>query len=107
VGTAGDFIEVLIEKNEPLPIERTSIFTNASDNQRTVRVGVYQGDRTRKSESHLMGEILLADLRAAKRGELKIQVTFEVNTDGVLNVRAMDLETGTQQHIELNILGLG
>ena len=107
VGTAGDFIEMLIEKNEPLPIERTSIFTNASDNQRMVRIGVYQGDRTRKSESHLMGEILLSDLRAAKRGELKIQVTFEVNTDGVLNVRAMDLETGTQQHIELNILGLG
>ncbi len=107
VGTVGDFVEILIEKNEPLPLERTSVFTNASDNQKTVRIGIYQGDKTKKSESHLMGEIVLTDLRAAKRGEIKIQVTFEVDTNGVLNVKAMDLETGNRQNIELNILGLG
>ncbi len=107
VGTAGDFIELLIEKNEPLPLERTSVFTNASDNQTAVRIGIYQGDKTKQSESHLMGEIVLNDLRKARRGELKIQVTFEVDTNGVLNVKAMDLETGNRQNIELNILGLG
>ncbi len=107
VGTVGDFVEILIEKNEPLPIERTSVFTNAADNQKAVRIAIYQGDNTKKSESHLMGEIVLTDLRAAKRGELKIQVTFEVDTNGVLNVKAMDLETGIRQNIELNILGLG
>jgi len=107
VGTAGDFVEILIEKNAPLPLERTSIFTNAADNQKTVRIGIYQGDKTKKSESHLMGELILTDLRPAMRGELKIQVTFEVDTNGVLNVKALDLETGNRQNIELNILGLG
>ena len=106
VGTIGDYIEIIIEKNEPLPIERTSVFANATDNQSAVRIEIFQGDARNKNESHLMGELVLTDLRKAKRGELKIEVKFEVDTNGVLNVSAVDLETGKVQKISLNILGL-
>ncbi|MGI6393777.1 MAG: Hsp70 family protein [bacterium] len=106
VGTVGDYVEVIIEKNEPLPIERTSVFTNAADNQTTVRIEIFQGDAKIKSESHLMGEVVLSNLRQAQRGELKIEVKFEIDTNGVLNVSALDLETGRMQKISLNILGL-
>ncbi len=106
VGTVGDYIEIIIEKNEPLPIERTSVFTNATDDQTAVRIEIFQGDARNKSESHLMGDLVLSDLRKAKRGELKIEVKFEVDTNGVLNISAVDLETGKIQKISLNILGL-
>ncbi|HSW61404.1 MAG TPA: Hsp70 family protein [bacterium] len=106
VGTIGDYIEIIIEKNEPLPIERTSVFTNATDEQTAVRIEIFQGDARNKSESHLMGNLVLSDLRKAKRGELKVEVKFEVDTNGVLNISAVDLETGKIQKISLNILGL-
>jgi molecular chaperone DnaK len=106
VGTIGDYIEIIIEKNEPLPIERTSVFTNATDNQTAVKIEIFQGDARNKSESHLMGDLVLSDLRKAKRGELKVEVKFEVDTNGVLNISAVDLETGKIQKISLNILGL-
>ncbi|HDT11697.1 MAG TPA: molecular chaperone DnaK, partial [bacterium] len=106
VGSIGEYIEVLVEKNSPLPIERTNIFTNARDNQSVVRIEIYQGDGRKKSESHLMGELVLSNLRKALRGELKIEVKFEIDTNGVLDVSAIDLETGKTQKITLNILGL-
>ncbi|MFO7735529.1 MAG: Hsp70 family protein [bacterium] len=106
VGTVGDYLDILVEKNEALPIERKSVFTNANDNQTEVRVDVYQGNSSKKSESNKIGEIILTDLPLAKRGEIKIEVKFEVDTDGVLNVSAVDLKTGKSQKIQLNILGL-
>lgn len=107
VGTVGDYIEILVDKNDPLPTERSSVFTNAVDGQQTVRVAIFQGDSNKKSQSLFMGEVILSNLRPAKRGELKIEVKFELDTNGVLNVSAVDLGTGRNQKIELNILGLG
>jgi molecular chaperone DnaK len=106
VGSIGDYIELLVDKNSPLPIERTSVFTNARDNQDSVKIEIFQGDGKKKSESHLMGELTLTKLRKALRGELKIEVKFEIDTNGVLNVSAIDLETGKTQKITLNIIGL-
>jgi len=107
VGTVGDHIEIIIDKNETLPIERTNIFTNAADNQETVKVRIYQGEGNKKSESLLMGELTLSHLRKMPRGMLRIEVRFELDTNGVLHVNAIDKETDQRQHIELNILGLG
>ncbi len=106
VGTVGDHIEILIDKNETLPIERTEIFTNAVENQEEVRVRIFQGDSNKKSEALLMGELILSELRKAPRGMLKIEVKFELDTNGVLNVSALDIDTCKQQKIALNILGL-
>ncbi len=106
VGTVGDHIEVLIDKNETLPVERTSIFTNAYDDQEEVKIRIYQGEGNKKSESLLMGELTLSQLRKAPRGMLRIEVRFELDTNGVLHVNAIDKDTGQRQHIELNILGL-
>ena len=106
VGSVGDYIEVLVDKNEPLPLERKEIFTNATDNAENVKIAIYQGGGQSKKQAHLMGELTLADIRRARRGELKIEVTFEIDTNGVLNVSAVDLDTGRMQKITLNILGL-
>lgn len=106
VGSVGDYIEVLVDKNEPLPLERKEIFTNAADNAENVKIAIYQGGGQSKKQAHLMGELTLADIRRARRGELKIEVTFEIDTNGVLNVSAVDLDTGRMQKITLNILGL-
>lgn len=106
VGTVGDHIEILIDKNETLPVERTNIFTNAYDDQEEVKVRIYQGEGNKKSESLLMGELTLSGLRKAPRGMLQIEVRFELDTNGVLNVHAIDKDTGKRQHLELNILGL-
>jgi molecular chaperone DnaK len=106
VGSVDDYIEILVDKNTALPVERTNVFTNARDDQDSVRIDIYQGDGRKKSESHLMGTLTLSNLRKAKRGELKIEVKFEIDTNGVLNVSAVDLETGKIQKITLNILGL-
>lgn len=106
VGSVGDYIEILVDKNEPLPLERTNIFTNAADDVDSVKIEIYQGDAKSKRDSHLMGELTLSEMRKAKRGELKIEVKFEIDTNGVLNVSAVDLDTGRMQKISLNILGL-
>ena len=106
VGSVGDYIEILVEKNEPLPLERTEVFTNAADDVDSVKIEIYQCDAKSKRESHLMGELILSEMRKARRGELKIEVKFEIDTNGVLNVSAVDLDTGRMQKISLNILGL-
>ncbi len=106
VGSVGDHLEILIDKNETLPVERTNIFTNAYDDQETVKIRIYQGEGNKKSEALLMGEMTLSGLRKAPRGMLHIEVRFELDTNGVLHVNARDKDTGQRQHIELNILGL-
>ena len=106
VGSIGDYVEIIVDKNEPLPIERTNIFTNAFDNQDTVKVEIFQGEKRKKSSSRPIGELILSDLRKAKRGELKIQVKFEIDTNGVMDISAIDSDTGKLQKLELNILGL-
>ncbi len=105
VGTVGDNVDVIIERNAMIPVEQTRMFTTTADNQRYVRVQVCQGESTNFSENTKLGEILLSGLREAKRGELVVAVTFEINTDGLLEVRALDQYTGEEQIATMRVLG--
>jgi len=105
IATAGGYTERLLEKNAPIPIERTKVFTTARDGQTKVVIDCCRGESKRFDENEPLGHLVLDDLPARLRGEVKIEVTFRVDTDGILRVRARDHETGAAQEAVLSVLG--
>ena len=95
----GGYFQKLIEKNTTVPTSASHIFTTVKDNQTMVKIIVLQGESEIASENELLGEFILTGLREAPRGEVEIEVTFEISADGIVSVRAKDLETGQQQAI--------
>jgi molecular chaperone DnaK len=94
VGTVGGFTEKIIDKNTPIPIEKSKTFTTSRDGQDRVKIRVYQGEASRAEECELLGEFEFTGFRIGYRGEVQIQVTFEIDSNGIVNVSATDLETG-------------
>ncbi len=105
VGTIGGNVDFIIERNSVIPVEQTRLFTTTTDNQRYVRVQVCQGESPSFEENTKLGEILLTGLREAPRGSVTVAVTFEINTDGLLEVRALDQDTGQEQVATMRVLG--
>mgnify|MGYP003594574505 CR=1 FL=1 len=99
--TFGNFFEELIPANTTVPTQRQKIFTTSRDNQTAVKILVMQGDSTKAEENELLGEFILTGLRRAAKGTVEIEVTFEINADGIVSVRAKDLETGLEQSIQV------
>ena len=99
--TFGNFFEELIPANTTVPTQRQKIFTTSRDNQTAVKILVMQGDSTNAEENELLGEFILTGLRRAAKGTVEIEVTFEINADGIVSVRAKDLETGLEQSIQV------
>jgi len=94
IGTVGGFTEKIIEKNTPVPIDRSKTFTTSRDGQERVKIRVYQGESNKADECEMLGEFEFSGFRIGYRGEVKIEVQFEINTDGIVSVSATDLETG-------------
>jgi molecular chaperone DnaK len=105
VETVGGYADVLIPANSPVPCEKTRTFLTASDGQAVVVIRVAQGESTRFAENTRLGDLELSDLRRARRGEVKIAVTFELDVDGILNVRARDQDTGRETVATMRLLG--
>jgi len=105
VRTVGGYVDFLIRRNHAIPTEHTRLFTTTSDRQRFVRIQVCQGEAETFDDNHKLGEVVLTDLRPALRGEVTIAVTFEINTDGLLEVRALDQDTMQQQIATMHVLG--
>jgi molecular chaperone DnaK len=99
--TFGSHFEELIPQNTTVPTGRAKIFTTSRDSQTAVKILVMQGDSKRAEENELLGEFILTGLRRAPKGEVEIEVTFEINTDGIVSVHAKDLETGQAQSIQV------
>ena len=97
LATVGGYCEKIIDKNTPIPIDQTRTFTPAKDYQDKVRIRIYQGEANRSEENEMLGEFEFSGFRPAVRGEVSIEVTFEIDTDGVVNVTARDVETGQRQ----------
>ena len=95
----GGYFHKLIEQNTTVPTSATHVFTTIKDNQTSVKILVLQGESERAEENELLGEFILTGLRRAPRGEVEIEVRFEISADGIVSVSAKDLETGTQQSI--------
>jgi len=99
--TFGSNFEELIPQNTTVPTSRSKIFTTSRDNQTAVKILVMQGEHERATDNDLLGEFILTGLRRAAKGQVEIEVTFEINSDGIVSVSAKDLETGQQQSIQV------
>ena len=101
IGVAGGLAEPVIERNTPVPIEQTRSFTTVQDNQERVKIRVYQGESRRAEENELLGQFEFSGFKKAPRGEVRIDVTFEINGDGIVNVTACERESGQQASTEI------
>lgn len=95
----GGYFEELITQNTTVPTSRSKPFTTVRDNQTAVKILVLQGESRRAEDNELLGEFILTGLRRASAGELEVEVTFEINADGIVSVHAKDVETGKEQSI--------
>ncbi len=95
----GGYFEELIVQNTTVPTSKTKPFTTVRDNQTAVKILVLQGESRRAEDNELLGEFILTGLRRAPAGDVSIEVTFEINADGIVSVYARDVETGKEQSI--------
>jgi len=95
----GGYFEELIPQNTTVPTSRSKPFTTVRDNQTAVKILVLQGESRRAEDNELLGEFILTGLRRAAAGEVEVEVTFEINADGIVSVHAKDVETGKEQSI--------
>jgi molecular chaperone DnaK len=96
---AGGWFQTVIPRNTTIPTTQRHIFTTSQDDQTSVRISVLQGERERASENELLGEFVMGGIRPAPRGEVEIEVTFEISADGIVGVAAKDIGTGARQSI--------
>jgi len=106
VETVEGFCDSIIARNTTVPCSRTREFVTAADNQTSVRVRVSQGESKRFGENTLLGEIELSGLRAARRGDVRIAVSFALDASGMLVVSAKDVGTGRETSTQVHLVGL-
>jgi molecular chaperone DnaK len=100
--TLGGVMTKIIERNTTIPARRTEVFSTAEDNQSAVDVVVLQGERERAADNRVLGRFRLENIRPAPRGVPQIEVTFDIDANGILNVSAKDKETGAEQRITIS-----
>ena len=101
IETLGGITHKLIERNTTIPTKKTDIFTTAEDNQSTVEIHVLQGEREMARDNRTLGKFHLTGLPPAPRGVPQVEVTFDIDANGILNVSAKDLATSKQQAITI------
>jgi molecular chaperone DnaK len=102
VETRGGVMTKIIERNTTIPVRRSEVFSTAEDNQPAVDVVVLQGERERAFDNRVLGRFRLEGVRPAPRGEPQVEVTFDVDANGILEVGARDRDTGGQQGITIS-----
>ena len=101
IETMGGVCTRLIERNTTIPAKKSQIFSTAADNQTSVEVNVLQGEREMAAANKSLGRFHLDGIAPARRGVPQIEVTFDIDANGIVNVSAKDLGTGTEQHITI------
>ncbi|MEU0951221.1 molecular chaperone DnaK [Streptomyces niveus] len=102
VETRGGVMTKIIERNTTIPVRRSETFSTAEDSQPAVDVVVVQGERERAADNRVLGRFQLTDIRPAPRGEPQIDVTFDIDANGILDVTAKDKATGREQSITIS-----
>ena len=101
IETMGGVCTKLIDRNTTIPVKKSQIFSTAADNQTSVEVNVLQGEREMAAANKSLGRFHLDGIAPARRGVPQIEVTFDIDANGIVNVSAKDLGTGTEQHITI------
>ncbi|MCQ2796759.1 MAG: molecular chaperone DnaK [Bacilli bacterium] len=101
IETLGGVLTPLINRNTTIPTTKSQIFSTAADNQPAVDIMVYQGERPMAHDNKLLGHFQLTGIKPARRGEPRIEVTFSIDVNGIVNVKAKDLDTQKEQSIEI------
>jgi molecular chaperone DnaK len=105
LAVAGGYNEVIIERNTPIPVERTRTFITSKDYQTQVDIQVSQGEKKQFAENEMLGTMSLLDIPRGKRGEAEIEVTFTIDVNGILSVRARDTKTNKQTVATMRVIG--
>jgi molecular chaperone DnaK len=100
--TLGGVTTKVIERNTTIPARRTEVFSTAEDNQTAVDVNVLQGEREMASDNRTLANFRLEGIRPARRGEPQVEVTFDIDANGILNVSARDKETNAEQQVTIS-----
>jgi molecular chaperone DnaK len=101
IETLGGVFTKMIEKNTTIPVSKSQVYSTAGDNQPSVEVHVLQGERSMANDNRSLGRFHLNDLPAAPRGVPQIEVTFDIDANGIVNVKAKDKGTGREQKISI------
>lgn len=102
VETRGGVMTKVIERNTTIPARRSEVFSTAQDDQDSVEIVVLQGERERAADNRVLGRFTLTGIRPAPRGEPQVEVTFDIDANGILNVTARDKDTGAEQGITIS-----
>ena len=102
IETVGGVMSGLIKRNTPIPARQAQIFSTAADNQDAVTITVFEGERAKTQDNHHLGRFDLTGIKKAPRGQPQIEVTFEVDVNGILKVSAMDKGTGVEKNIVID-----
>ena len=102
VETMGGIMTKMIDRNTTIPTRKTEVYSTAADNQTSVEIHVLQGERQMAKDNKTLGRFQLSGIPAARRGVPQIEVTFDIDANGIVNVSAKDLGTGKQQQITIS-----
>ncbi|MBR5260608.1 MAG: Hsp70 family protein, partial [Oscillospiraceae bacterium] len=101
IETLGGICTKIIERNTTIPVKKSQIFSTAADGQTSVEIHVLQGERERASDNTTLGRFSLDGIAPAPRGIPQIEVTFDIDANGIVNVTALDKGTGKEQHVTI------
>ena len=105
IGTYGGHFARLIERNTTVPVSKGHVFTTTRDDQSAVKIRVLQGESDMAAENDLLGEFVLSGIRPAPKGEPEVEVSFDIDANGIVSVSARDLATDKEQSITVSSTG--